>query len=136
MRFDKIQDGGQTKIAITSQPVCRSTGCLVLFPALDFYHMGHTRTTVARNPCVSWAFLFSQMSMARPGYYAKLQRFFLNCKHLVSRMPTFVSSVIICSDIPRVCTWPHLTSMNTREWNITVYSGCVRSCAAVGLYLS
>jgi len=54
---------GYTKMAITSQRLCRSTWYLVLGwgfrLSLDFYHRGlHTRTAVARNPCVSWAFLF------------------------------------------------------------------------------
>jgi len=52
-----------TKMAITSQRVCRSTWCLVVGwgfrPNLNFYRRGlHTRTAVVRNPYVSSAFLF------------------------------------------------------------------------------
>jgi len=55
---------GYTKMAITSQPIFRWTWCLVLGWGLrlsvDFYHRGlYTRTAVARNPSVSWAFLCS-----------------------------------------------------------------------------
>ena len=50
------------KVAITSQPLSRSTWRLVLEwvfrLSLDFYHRGlHTHTAVARYPCASWAFL-------------------------------------------------------------------------------
>ena len=53
---------GYTEMAITSQPISLSKWCLVLWSgfwlSLDFYHRGrHTRTAVARNPCVSWVFL-------------------------------------------------------------------------------
>jgi len=56
---------GYTKMAITSQPIkpfCRSAWCLVVWwgfwLSLVFYHRGlHTRAAVARNPCVSRAFL-------------------------------------------------------------------------------
>jgi len=54
---------GYTKMAITSQPVWRSTWYLVLGRGfrliLDFCPWGlHTCAAVARNPRVSWAFLF------------------------------------------------------------------------------
>ena len=59
---------GYTKMAITSQPVCRSTRYLVgwvfgpaeLMVQLSNFKNSrwrYTRTAVARNPCVSWAFL-------------------------------------------------------------------------------
>ena len=64
----KIQHGGWQpswihKMAIISQPVCRLTWCFVLGwgprLSLDLSPSGlHTRTAVARNSCVSWAFLF------------------------------------------------------------------------------
>ena len=62
---------GYTKMAITSQPLCRSTWCLVLGWGfrlrLVFYYMAlNTRTAVARNPCVSWAFLYSRSGCRVP----------------------------------------------------------------------
>ena len=53
---------GCPKMAITSQPICRSTWCLAIGRgfrlSLDLFPRGlHTRTAVARNPCVSWDFL-------------------------------------------------------------------------------
>jgi len=53
---------GCTKMAITSQlPIDVMFGSRVRFSAeLRFYHRSlHTRTAVARNPCVSWALLCS-----------------------------------------------------------------------------
>ena len=52
-------------MAITLQPVWRSTWCLVLGwgfrLSLDFFSRGlQTRSAVARNPCVSYAFLLIQ----------------------------------------------------------------------------
>jgi len=66
--MSRLQDGDWRpswiyKLAITSQPVCRSRWCLVLGwnfrLSLDLFPRGlHTRTVVARNPCVSWVFLY------------------------------------------------------------------------------
>jgi len=55
-------DLGYTEMAITSQPVCRSTWCLVLGRgfrlSLDLYHRGlHACTAVARNPLRQLDFL-------------------------------------------------------------------------------
>jgi len=99
LRFDKIQDGSwrhleYTKITITSQPVCRLTWCLDLEwgfrLSLDFYHgVLHTRTAVARNPCVSWDFLFVLPTFSE---YEKLQ---LQAYHGISSWSEITRVVVI-----------------------------------------
>jgi len=75
MTLDDLElDGGRPPL-FSSRPLLKltyniETWCLVLgwgfWLNLIFYHRGlHARTAVARNPCVSWAFLYQVNTIQR-----------------------------------------------------------------------